>query len=311
MTIERIAFEYDDFAYNPLEASIHVARYQIAKQFVSGKQVLDIACGEGYGSLLLKQWGAASVTGVDIDQGAINSAAKHFLLDGITFICGNAETIDSDVRFELIISLETIEHVQDEYAYLNRLKSLLAENGVLIISCPNDHWYYNAQESNRYHLRKYTFKDFVNACEPVLGKASTWLLGANVFGYGNFVYQPDNDQIAWSKAGLSIMDMTSLLDSDVSVSYNNPENLPTAANSLYYVGIWGLSKIILTSNIFPISPIKPNIHHLAHIEEACATLQRDRVDHLKYIKELEESRKQLLEIIEVKDAYIKELVAAR
>ena len=54
--------------YSATEASIHLTRYLTAKKFIQGKTVLDIACGEGYGSYLMKKWGAKTVQGVDIDQ---------------------------------------------------------------------------------------------------------------------------------------------------------------------------------------------------------------------------------------------------
>lgn len=54
-------------AYNAVEACIHLNRYAMAKSFCTGKRVLDAACGEGYGSFLMKKWGASEVFGIDID----------------------------------------------------------------------------------------------------------------------------------------------------------------------------------------------------------------------------------------------------
>ena len=71
--------------YNTAEAAIHLDRYLTAKQFVTGKHVLDIACGEGYGSKLMKDWGAASVVGVDISSEALQIANQMFAEEGITF----------------------------------------------------------------------------------------------------------------------------------------------------------------------------------------------------------------------------------
>ena len=51
----------------------HIERYRFAKGFVSGRRVLDIACGEGYGAGALVKAGAASLTAVDIS----NEACKH------------------------------------------------------------------------------------------------------------------------------------------------------------------------------------------------------------------------------------------
>lgn len=58
--IERLDFG-EGANYNAIEASIHLGRYALARSVVRGRRVLDAACGEGYGSTLLKKWGAAFV----------------------------------------------------------------------------------------------------------------------------------------------------------------------------------------------------------------------------------------------------------
>ncbi|HET8995122.1 MAG TPA: methyltransferase domain-containing protein, partial [Acetobacteraceae bacterium] len=60
--------------YHGFEAAAHVARYALLRPACAQRRVLDIACGEGYGSALLAGWGARSVVGVDISAAAIASA---------------------------------------------------------------------------------------------------------------------------------------------------------------------------------------------------------------------------------------------
>ena len=318
--IERIPFEDDKFNYNPLEASIHVARYQVAKQFVSGKRVLDIACGEGYGSLLMKQWGAKQVTGVDIDFSAIESAKRNFLIDGVSFICGDAETLTSNDKFDVIVSLETMEHVENEQVYLSKLKSLLAEDGVLIISCPNDHWYFSENESNPYHLRKYTFQDFVNACRPILGDADTWLLGSNIFGYANFPFDPATNSINLHKSNVSMKDIVNIKSSDTSLVFNDDSFLPNQSDSLYYIGIWCGNEeyhVETNGNMFPLKPADVNKHSIhwlfsmpnrvKELEFSYNTLKENIKIKGAYLDELEVANSILKENIEIKNKYIEEL----
>lgn len=277
--MERLLFNDQSQPYSPSEAAIHIARYQIAKQWVEGKRVLDIACGEGYGSWMLKQWGARSITAIDISPEAIFNAQKNFSADGIEFVCGNAQALSLDANFELIISLETIEHIANPHAYLLELKRLLAPNGMIIISCPNDHWYWPSSESNPYHHKKYTLQDFSQECEAVLGQASYWLLGGNVFGYGSYLYNPKLDTIAWHQSSLSPRDITSLAHPSMSMCHNLVDKLPNAAQSLYYVGIWGAQSAPMPSGaVFPTQPIKTDIQNL---DPTLATLRQ-------YIHELEE-----------------------
>ena len=68
----------------------HVGRYRFAKNFVSGKRVLDIACGEGYGAAALAKAGAASVIGVDISSDTCQHAQRKYGLDART---GDAQAI--------------------------------------------------------------------------------------------------------------------------------------------------------------------------------------------------------------------------
>ena len=308
--IERIPFEDDKFNYNPLEASIHVARYQVAKQFVSGRRVLDIACGEGYGSLLMKQWGAKQVTGVDIDFSAIESAKRNFMVDGVSFICGDAETLTSNDKFDVIVSLETMEHVENEQVYLSKLKSLLAEGGVLILSCPNDHWYFGENESNPYHLRKYTFQDFVSACRPILGDADTWLLGSNIFGYANFPFDPATNSINLHKSDVSMKDIVYIKSSDTSLVFNDGSFLPNQSESLYYIGIWGVVTDIMSSNVFPIKPINLDINTINEVSSSCGILQNDLEIKNLYINQLNSSNELLHDDINTKNLYLNELEVA-
>src|SRR3954469_3944429 len=132
-------------SYNATEAAIHMARYQLAVPYCKGKSVLDVACGEGYGAFALRQLGAASVDGVDNSPEAVKNAKTLFSKPGIQFHLHDAERIDElfpDQRFDVIVCLETIEHLKDPTRFLRVLQKVAAENATIIISCPNDQWYY-------------------------------------------------------------------------------------------------------------------------------------------------------------------------
>ena len=119
-----------------LEAD-HLARYQFASRFVGGKSVLDIACGVGYGSALLSEAGALRVDGVDINEDVIAHARGSYASEKTHFQCGDIYTFSSSSCYDIIVSFETIEHVDDYNKALANLSRLLCENGRLIISSPN------------------------------------------------------------------------------------------------------------------------------------------------------------------------------
>lgn len=132
--IERLSREQ---GMSPLEWLYHHARYAFACGHVLGRDVLDIACGTGYGSELLAQYGARSVTGVDISPEALEEARRLHAIGGVTFVEGDA--LDPPVAgpFGAAVSLETIEHVPDPEGMLDRIVERLTPDGVFVCSSPN------------------------------------------------------------------------------------------------------------------------------------------------------------------------------
>lgn len=115
---------------------LHYDRYKTATLYVPEKQVLDIACGAGYGSQMLSQAGARSVIGVDVCSQTVNYANKNYPSPNLTFICANAEEFTWPESFDVIVSFETMEHLQQPAQFLNRLHSLLVPGGCLLLSVP-------------------------------------------------------------------------------------------------------------------------------------------------------------------------------
>ncbi len=130
------------------------ARYQFAAREVEGKRVLDCACGAGYGSALILRSGAISVAGVDVDDAALAHARLHFA--GPTFLKGDGRTLPlADGTVDLVVSLETIEHVKDAPLFLDELARVLAPEGMLILSTPLTRGPARLTPQNPYHLREY------------------------------------------------------------------------------------------------------------------------------------------------------------
>src|SRR2546426_860879 len=76
----------------------HYHRYALARELVAGKEVLDIACGEGYGTALLAT-AAARVTGVDLDAGTLDHAQRRYGgLANVRFRLGSCGAIPLEDR---------------------------------------------------------------------------------------------------------------------------------------------------------------------------------------------------------------------
>jgi 2-polyprenyl-3-methyl-5-hydroxy-6-metoxy-1,4-benzoquinol methylase len=145
----------------------HTNRYRWASQFVSGKKVLDIACGSGKGSnILAKEGQAKKVVGCDIDSKAIRYASIRNKHENISFVANDAQRFDDGEKYDVIISFETIEHIPDVEAYLTRMKSLLAEHGSFYVSTPISCRDLDSTPLNPFHLREWGFRPF----QKLLGK---------------------------------------------------------------------------------------------------------------------------------------------
>ncbi len=146
----------------------HVQRYVFAGGYVKGMSVLDIACGAGYGSSLLFDAGAADVTGVDISAEAIQFAHSHYGRDKIEFIARNAEQFRNG-RYDVIVSFETLEHLEKRQQFLENLRSMMKDRGALIISTPNKTITSPMKDPseirNVYHKYEYVEKDFIAALQ--------------------------------------------------------------------------------------------------------------------------------------------------
>ena len=133
----------------------HMHRYLAARRLVHGKRVLDIACGEGYGSDLLAG-AAAAVVGVDIDELSIAHARSTYVRPNLRFLRGDAIAIPiGDATIDVVVSFETIEHLTDHRQMMLEIKRVLGPGGVLVLSSPDRREYSDVPRfSNPYHLRE-------------------------------------------------------------------------------------------------------------------------------------------------------------
>ena len=138
----------------------HWHRYAFARQFATGKRVLDAACGEGYGTALLGAVACAAV-GVDIDAITVAHAQATYGDDGngrIRFLQGSCTELPlPDASVDLVVSFETVEHLQvaDQPRMLAEFARVLTPEGLLVISSPNKRVYSDEREYvNEFHLHE-------------------------------------------------------------------------------------------------------------------------------------------------------------
>jgi len=133
----------------------HLHRYALARELVGGKQVLDAACGEGYGSALLA--GAAeAVCGVDRSEETIAHARRRYRAANLTFQVADCLDLPFDAdRFDCVVSFETLEHLADHEGLLQEFRRVLRPEGFLLLSSPDRAVYSDQlQNRNEYHIRE-------------------------------------------------------------------------------------------------------------------------------------------------------------
>jgi 2-polyprenyl-3-methyl-5-hydroxy-6-metoxy-1,4-benzoquinol methylase len=144
----------------------HKARYQFACEYLATRDVssvLDLACGIGYGSLMLANAIGSEVTGVDIDEGAIEYAKNYYSNERTHYICQNAQTLSlNDNSFDAIVSFETIEHVDFDRELITRFYQLLKNGGLFICSTPNEDVMPFDKDKFKFHVRHYRVSEIVD-----------------------------------------------------------------------------------------------------------------------------------------------------
>lgn len=149
-------------------------------------KILDVGCGKGeVGYILLTKKISKYVYGVDVDEDALKEARKKGLL---TFkVDLNSEKLPfPEEFFDIIISLDVIEHIINIDNMMSEIRRVLKTNGILIISTPNvqfiyhiirlilgygprtsfgDAKYYGSELYDHGHVHYFTIKDLRNILE--------------------------------------------------------------------------------------------------------------------------------------------------
>ncbi len=131
----------------------HVERYALLRQFAQGT-VCDAACGCGYGSYLLAtNPDVKKVIGLDISKESIEFANKEYKTDKTSFILTSVAEWTGTEKIDQLISVETIEHIQDKSilpAFVDRNKI----NQVLLTYPSKKTTHYNEFHHHDYNLQQ-------------------------------------------------------------------------------------------------------------------------------------------------------------
>jgi SAM-dependent methyltransferase len=139
----------------------HLHRYSAVLGLVRRKAVVDIACGEGYGSNLLA-CAAERVIGIDISRDAVERAKRRYRGENLEFREGRADRLPAEGgSIDVVVSFETIEHHAQHEEMLCEIKRILKPAGTLVMSTPDrDVTSTDEKYANPYHVKELSTAEF-------------------------------------------------------------------------------------------------------------------------------------------------------
>lgn len=156
----------------PWTVDEHKSRYEFSAQYAENRRIVDCACGNGVGTRVFIRANPLEVHGFDLDDDAVQFASKHLKKNNVTFTKGSALSLPlPEASVDLYISLETIEHIDDDAGFVSEISRVLKPDGLLILSTPNrlitnPGARLQDRPWNHFHVREYAPSEL----EAVLGK---------------------------------------------------------------------------------------------------------------------------------------------
>lgn len=154
-----------------------LARLSFVKQYFAGKSVLDAGCGVGYSSAFIAGNGARRVIGIDISDEAVRYAQVHYKLSNLEFgvmDCTNLGFMSES--FDLVCSLDVIEHLHNTDRYLNEVHRVLKAGGIYYLSTPNKKRtsLRSDKPSWAFHVREFCLDEIQEVLKAHFSKVDIW-----------------------------------------------------------------------------------------------------------------------------------------
>ena len=108
----------------------------LCQEFSANKQVLDIGCGTGCAAHAMSK-NASDVVAIEPDEATLQWAIRNRSASNLRYVLGKSSDLDSDGTFDLITSIDVIEHVDDYLHLILDCVRLLRPSGTLLLTTPN------------------------------------------------------------------------------------------------------------------------------------------------------------------------------
>lgn len=148
----------------------HLFAYKFASVKLSMSDVvLDVGCGEGYGTYLLSHY-ARKIIGLDVDKDIIKHASKKYGNSNCIFRVYDGRRIPyPNETFNVVVSFQVIEHVVDDLNFVLECFRVLKKGGFLFLTTPNkaNRLKPNQKPWNPFHVREYYPHELKSILEKV------------------------------------------------------------------------------------------------------------------------------------------------
>lgn len=154
---------YDFFARQLFNHCFGGLKINVSRINLTGLTILDVGCGEGFGSYFLAKLGA-KVIGIDSHKGIVKFAKEKYETKNVnvSYTSGNASDLVcfGDKKIDAICALDLIEHLSFPKKFFQQLKIVLPPNGFIVLSTPNH--LRHLGEIYPFHEREFLFSDFLS-----------------------------------------------------------------------------------------------------------------------------------------------------
>lgn len=158
----------------------HLKPYEFISGKCRGKKILEVGCGDGYGSAYLAKT-ALEVIGIDYEKEVILRAQKKYSAKNLSFLYGDAAGLEfNDNTFDIVCSFQVIEHIPEDklLRYLSEIKRVLKNEGTFYLSTLNLEYAMKSPptyQKNPAHCKEFRF-------DELKGLLSKIFQGVEIFG---------------------------------------------------------------------------------------------------------------------------------
>jgi SAM-dependent methyltransferase len=155
----------------------HLFAYEwVFRQLGGARRVLDVGSGEGYGPSLIGG-GGTEVVGVDVSVESVRHARKSYGQRRVSFLAMDAHRLGfRTATFDAVISLQTVEHLEDVKEYLGEVARVLKPGGLFAVSTLNKRLYspHGGRCCVEYHVREFEAQEFRALLSEWFGDVEMW-----------------------------------------------------------------------------------------------------------------------------------------